>query len=121
MNNNSVVPLVELCSDGAASPLFTDSFIITRSLRFCPKTNPDDDVLVVGCAGAGTGLAARGVTLVEPSGTNLGASGSSFVSFNRSSAGVSVAFSFSSPASLTLRNGLVPGFNCDGRRTDPAS
>lgn len=77
---------------------------------------------MVGWAGTGTGLAVRGVTLADPSGTNLGVS-SSLSSFNRSSVDGADSFSFSLSASSTVpdifRNGLAPGFSWDGRRTAP--
>lgn len=101
--------------------MLTFSFITTLSLKFWPKTKPDEDVVVAGCTGAGTDVLLLGATLLEPSGTNFGGSGS-FVSLSLLST-PSVPFSFSalaSSASEILRKGLFPGFNCGGRNTDPA-
>lgn len=113
-------PLDELWSADDASPLLTDSFITTLSLKFWPNTNPEEPG--AGCTAGGTVLLVRGATLAAPSGTNLGGSG--LVSFSLSSVGVS-CFSFvasdacSEVDSETFRNGLVPGFSWEGRRMEP--
>ena len=120
VNNNSVVPLDELWSADAASPLLTVSFITTLSLKFWPNTNPEEPG--AGWPAGGTVLLVRGVTEAPPRGTNLGASGSGLVSFSLSSAEVS-SFSFvasvASVASATFRNGLLPGFSWEGLRMEP--
>lgn len=113
MNNNSDVPFEELWST-EASPLLTASLITTRSLRFWPKINPDDEVLG-GCTDAGTVVVVLGVTFVVPRGTNFGASTSCLLS---SDASVSLSLLLLSD-SLTFKKGLFPDSSCAGRKTDP--
>lgn len=118
----SEVPLVSACSAESASPLLTFSVITTRSLKFCPKTKPEPEV--GGWAGACAGLVVRGVALVEPSGTNLGVSPSSFSLSSASSSLGSSLTSFLSSGGVSsdvFRNGLLAGFNWGGLNTEPAN